>query len=262
MKLPPNPLHRDRRGARMHAIRQQHHDPIALRIDPDRGAGEAGVAVACRFGATICQPRPRDSFKSGRVDCAWPRRRRRAAAARAFDPRLRETEDRARGREEAGVAGGAAGEVASCRRSFRPTSGLRGSRRSRWRCAASLRFEALAPFGRGDARTQRRRRMEHRVVSMPRGAKIRCARESRVVRQHRPEQDEVEVGVDDARARLVLRAVLADRGRGIGDTCRAASRRAGPRCASAERTNRTDRRSSSCSASVVVISGFVIDAQS
>jgi hypothetical protein len=34
VKLAPNSLHVDRRGARMHAIGQQNHDSLAIGIDP------------------------------------------------------------------------------------------------------------------------------------------------------------------------------------------------------------------------------------
>src|SRR5438067_522119 len=48
VKIAANLLHRVRGSRWMDTIRQQHHDAVALAIDPDRGAGESGVSEVAR----------------------------------------------------------------------------------------------------------------------------------------------------------------------------------------------------------------------
>ena len=104
----------------VHAVRQQHHEHLALGIDPERRAGEAGVAVgvvaevlaaAARAAAGVPAERARAGRALGEQRDRGVGDDARAVVLAAVEHHLREDGEVGGGAEQPGVAGDAAERV-------------------------------------------------------------------------------------------------------------------------------------------------------
>ena len=206
----------------MHAVRQEHDVAFRLRVEPQRGAGETGVterrsrrkqiAAVRRVGRIDVPPETAHVFHAcgrRRRDHPFDRRRRqnsRALEAAAVEQHAAEARQVRRRAEQPRVAGDAA-HTAS--RWIVHDAAQERNRRvacpERSRGVAGPRQWA-APLGRRDARLQRRRRQEHRVVHRQRieDVRLRVAIEALAADAAHDvaEQEEIDVAVDEPLARL------------------------------------------------------------
>src|ERR1041385_8894935 len=229
MKLPPNPLHRVRRCHGVHAIRQQHEDPIA--VDPHRRPGEAGVAVRL-LSPHRCRERAGRRLVPAEAAVADVVARRLSDQCGRHEltasERLRDAEDCARGREQPRVPGGAAEVVRVAVVRLAPDQRLAKPVERDLPLRAHPHLPALPPLRRSDARLQRGGRAEEGVDAERIEDALPSARDVIAVQalQRVPEQDEIQIRVDRAgRAAAVVENRLQRIGERIqrqpGDEARA-----------------------------------------
>ena len=188
----------------MYAIRQQHHDAIALGLDPQRRAGESRVTEGAwgehlrRFAAGRKLPAQSTRVAHSRGVIANRVIDDRPRKQLGIDPRLGQSKYRTCGCEESCVPRHAAGEERVAVMCLAPdqTVARRGA-------VGHLRLVSLSPFRGRDARPELRRRIEHRIMGQERRREIAIQLAQRV-----PQQDEIEIGVDDLRAALTFAALL------------------------------------------------------